>query len=184
MKNVPNILSVLRIIVAPLLLLLAWNGHKYYFIVFLVISLLSDVLDGFIARKFGASTELGAKLDSLGDMAIYLTLPFCAWWLWPEILRKEMPYFLTAVGAYLLPLVSGIAKFHRIPSYHTFGAKIAAVVMSTSILILFIFEYTLFFRFAAIFQVFVAIEEILITIKLSELRSNVKSIWHLHKELR
>ena len=183
-KSIPNILSVLRIIIAPFLLYLAWNGHKNLFIVFLILSLLSDAIDGFIARKFGLSTRTGAKLDSLGDMANCLVVPFCAWWLWPEILIKEAPYVLTAVGAYVFPWVAGILKFHKIPSYHTYGAKIAAIIMSIAILFLFLTEFTSFFKFAAIFQAIVAFEEILITIQLSELRSNVKSIWHVKNELK
>ncbi len=182
MKNIPNILSVLRIIIAPFLLYLAWNGHKYLFIAFLIVSLLSDAIDGFIARKFEASTKTGAKLDSLGDMATYLAVPFCAWWLWPQILKKEAPYVLTAVGAYIIPLAAGILKFHKVPSYHTFSAKIAAVIMGIAMLFLFIAEFTLFFKFAAIFQAIVALEEVLITIQLPELRSDVKSIWHVNNE--
>ena len=68
MKIFPNILSALRIIIAPILLYLAWFGHKNYFIIFLIISLLSDAIDGFIARKLELTTKAGAKLDSVGDM--------------------------------------------------------------------------------------------------------------------
>lgn len=183
MKSIPNILSVLRIVIAPFLLYLAWNGHKYIFIALLIVSLLSDAIDGFIARKFNASTETGAKLDSLGDMATYLTVPFCAWWLWPEILKREAPYFFLAIGAYIIPLAAGILKFRKVPSYHTYGAKISAIIMSIAILFLFIAEFTLFFTLASIFHVIIALEEVLITFQLHELRSNVKSIWHLNNEL-
>ncbi|MFC1532762.1 CDP-alcohol phosphatidyltransferase family protein [Thermodesulfobacteriota bacterium] len=183
MNIIPNILSSFRIIIAPFLLLLAWKGYRNIFIGLLLISLLSDAIDGFIARKFNASTSLGTKLDSFGDMAIYLTVPLCAWWLWPEILKKEAVFVLTAIGAYVIPLFAGLIKFKRIPSYHTFGAKIAAIIMCTAILILFITEFTWLFRFAAIFQAIVACEEILITIQLPLMQSNIKSIWHVRKEL-
>ena len=127
MTIIPNILSALRIVIAPFLLFLAWFGHKNPFIILLIISLLSDAVDGFIARKFKVTSQTGAKLDSLGDMATYLVVPICAWWLWPEILKREAPYILTAVCAYIFPLLAGLLKFHKIPSYHTYGAKIAAV---------------------------------------------------------
>ena len=179
MKIIPNILSALRIIIAPILLYLAWFGHKKYFIIFLIISLLSDAIDGFIARKLELTTKAGAKLDSVGDMTTYLVVPLCAWWLWPEILKKEAPYVLIAVSAYIFPLIAGILKFHKIPSYHTYGAKTAAVVMSAGIFFLFLTDFTVVFRIAAIFQAIVAIEEIAITIQISEPKSNVKSIWHV-----
>ena len=183
MESIPNILSILRIIFAPCLLLLAWYGYKRFFIVLLILSLLSDAVDGFIARRFKLSTKTGAKLDSIGDMATYLTVPICAWWLWPEILRKEIIFVSITVCAYVLPLAAGLMKFHKIPSYHTYGAKIAAVIMSIAVLLLFTIEFTLPFKFAAIFQAIVAFEGILITIKLPEIKSNVKSILHVKSDL-
>ncbi|MBW1729006.1 MAG: CDP-alcohol phosphatidyltransferase family protein [Deltaproteobacteria bacterium] len=175
-KIIPNILSLLRIIIAPVLLFFAWNGYKNYFLAFLILSLLSDAVDGFIARKFEISTSTGAKLDSFGDMATYLVIPLCAWWLWPEILKQEAPYVLMTICSYIFPLVAGILKFHKVPSYHTYGAKIAAVIMSIAILFLFLTELRFIFKFAAIFQVIVALEEIAITIQLPYLKSNVNLI--------
>jgi hypothetical protein len=51
--------------------------------------------------------------------------------------------------------------------------------MSIAILFLFMTEFAWIFRIAAVFQAVVPCEEVLITIRLLILRSNVKSIWHL-----
>lgn len=166
MNIIPNILSSFRIIAAPFLLIFAWEGYRSLFIGLLIATLLSDSIDGFVARKFDASSNFGAKLDSFGDMAIYLTVPLCAWWLWPQILKEEALFVFIVIGAYILPLLAGFMKFRKIPSYHTLGAKIAAVIMSIAVLTLFITEFTLIFRVAAIFQAVVACEEIFITIQL------------------
>ncbi len=179
MNVVPNIISGTRIAFAPILLFLAWEGHRNAFILLLFVSLVSDAIDGYIARRFNVSSKLGAKLDSLGDMAIYLSVPICAWWLWPQILKQEALFVFIAIAAYIVPLSAGLIKFRKIPSYHTFGAKIAAVFMSTAILFMFLTEFTWIFRIAAIFQSLVACEEVLITIRLPILQSNVKSFWHL-----
>jgi len=179
MNRIPNIISGVRILCAPILLFLAWEGYRNAFIVLLSASLVSDAIDGYIARRFNVSSKLGAKLDSLGDMAIYLTVPICAWWLRPQILKQEALFVFIAIAAYLVPLIAGLIKFRKVPSYHTLGAKTAAVLMSTAILFLFLTEFTWIFRIAAIFQVVVACEEILITIRLPTLQSNVKSIWHV-----
>ncbi len=179
MNRIPNILSASRIVLAPVLLYLAWCGQKNTFIVVLAISLLSDAIDGFLARKLNATSVAGAKLDSIGDLATYAVLPMCVWWLWPEIIKREALYVAIAVAAYFMPLAAGLVKFHTVPSYHTYGAKAAAILMSTAMLLLFIFEYSLLFRIAAIFQAAVATEEIAITMRLSELKSDVKSILHV-----
>ncbi|MBM4311732.1 MAG: CDP-alcohol phosphatidyltransferase family protein [Deltaproteobacteria bacterium] len=184
MKNIPNILSLLRIVLAPVLLYLAWFGQTNPFIIVLVISLLSDVFDGFFARKLHATSEAGARLDSIGDLATYTILPACVWWLWPEIIKREALYVIIAVSAYFLPLIAGIIKFHQIPSYHTYGAKAAAILMCTAMILMFTTEFSTLFRIAAIFQAVVAVEEIAITIHLSALKSNVKSIWHVSAEPR
>lgn len=179
MNRIPNILSGFRILTVPFLLILAWKGYRSFFIGLLLTSLLTDAVDGYIARKFNMASNLGTKLDSWGDMAIYLTIPLCAWWLYPEIIKQEALFVLIALVAYIAPLLAGLVKFKRIPSYHTYGAKIAAVFMSIAIFILFITRCTWVFRCAAVFQVLVAFEEIWITIRLPELQSNIKSFRHI-----
>jgi CDP-diacylglycerol--glycerol-3-phosphate 3-phosphatidyltransferase len=69
-------------------------------------------------------SELGAKLDSLGDLALYLTVPLCAWWLWPEIIKRESFFVLLAIGAYCVPILFVFVKFGKMSSYHTWATKI------------------------------------------------------------
>ncbi len=182
MENLPNILSCSRIAMAPLMLYFAWTGNETLFIVFLITSLITDAVDGFIARQFEFATQLGARLDSLGDMVLYLSIPFCAWWLYLDLLQAEAIYVYMAISSYVIPLAAGIIKFKKMPSYHTIGAKTAAVLMSIALLIFFIAKTAWPFRIVAVFQAFVACEEVIITLWLDTLQSNVKSIWHLrHK---
>src|SRR5512147_907212 len=87
--TIPNALSALRLVLAPVLLYLAWTGQPTPFLVALVVSLLSDLCDGWFARRFNQATHLGTLLDSYGDLATYMTVPLCAWWLWPDLIRRE-----------------------------------------------------------------------------------------------
>ena len=68
--NLPNLFSIFRLVAAPFLIYIAWCGRHNFFLVLLAISLVTDAIDGFIARKMGVVSDLGAKLDSLGDLAI------------------------------------------------------------------------------------------------------------------
>ena len=180
-KALPNLLSGFRILAAPFLLYVAWIGYKNVFLGLLAFSLISDSIDGYISRKLDITSDLGTRLDSWGDMATYLTVPVCAWWLWPDLLKKEAVFVSIAIGSYVLPIIFGVAKFRRLPSYHTWGAKTAAVMMSVAIFALFAIEYAWPFRVAAVFQAVVACEEILITLRLSQLQENVKSLWHVRR---
>jgi CDP-diacylglycerol--glycerol-3-phosphate 3-phosphatidyltransferase len=180
-EQIPNMLSGFRLVAAPFLLGLAWMGHPNLFLILLAISLLSDSIDGFIARRLKVSSDIGTRLDSWGDLATYLTVPLSAWWLWPEILNREAFFVFVAIGAYVVPILAGLAKFRRIPSYHTWGAKISAVLMSVAAFILFITEIAWPFRCAALLQALEAFEEVLITIQLPALQGNVHSLWHAKK---
>lgn len=182
LATIPNLLSGFRLIAAPFLLYLAWTGRPNLFLALLALSLLSDSVDGFVARRLHETSELGTRLDSWGDLATYFTVPLCAWWLWPQILKREVFFVLLVIGAYVLPVVAGFMKFRRLPSYHTWAAKIMAVLMSVSVFILFIADVAWPFRGAAIGQALVACEEIGITIVLSDLRSNVRSLWHARRQ--
>lgn len=179
LKYLPNILSGFRIAAVPLLLYLAWSGNRSVFLALLVASLLSDAADGFIARKFGGETTFGAKLDSLGDMATYLSAPVCIWLLYPELVIQEIVFVCITLMAYLLPIIASVWKFGQIASYHTLAAKGAAVLMGASVLIALIFDYTWWFRIAALVQFIVALEYVLITLKLESPRENIKSFFHL-----
>jgi len=182
--NVPNLLSGFRLIAAPFLLYFAWTGRHNLFLAMLVISLFTDSIDGFIARRLEVASEFGAKLDSLGDLVTYLTVPLCAYWLWPDILKREAFFVLLVIAAFTFPLIAGFVKFQRLPIYHTWAAKISAVLISAAAFILFITDISWPFRVAAILQAIVACEEIAITLRLSEIQSNVRSLWHVNKYLK
>lgn len=76
LSNVPNILSLFRIVVSPILILLLLSPGKFLSIfsaaLFLVASL-TDLLDGYIARKYNASSSLGKFLDPLADKLLVST---------------------------------------------------------------------------------------------------------------
>lgn len=180
--TLPNLLTSLRFVSTPFLLWLAWSGYGTAFLVLLAITFLSDVLDGMAARMLHQESEIGALLDSWADIVIYSTIAISAWWLWPEMVRREYIYVWVTVLSYLLPVIVGIIKFHAFTSYHTWAVKYAVSIMGLSFFLLVIFNFVWLFRIAAFICLLAAIEEMLISIKLSELRSNVRSLWHVMKE--
>ena len=69
--NVPNFISLYRLLVFPVILYMALTGRENGFVILLCISLVSDVLDGNIARYFKLQTNFGAALDNLADICTY-----------------------------------------------------------------------------------------------------------------
>lgn len=174
--TLPNLLTGFRFVAAPGLLLLAWYGHGIAFMALLAIAFLTDLLDGLAAMLTGQVSQFGATLDSWADVITYLTIAICCWWLWPEIVHRELIFVGLIVASCLLPAIAGFSKFGGFTSYHTWGVKIAAASMGLSLYVLFLGGPAWPFRLAAVICILAAIEEIVLTLLLSEPESNVRSV--------
>lgn len=181
LMNIPNLLSLFRIAAAPFLLLAGWYEMPTLFFVLFGLMLFSDVLDGFIARILDQTSPLGARLDSYGDIVTYLCTPLAAWWLWPDLIEKEIYYIIAAIIIYVLPAFFSLAKFGKLASYHTWITKASAILMSVGVVMLLGFENALFFHIAVYFLLIEMVENIAITIILSEQKNDIHSIWHAWK---
>ncbi len=172
--TLPNALSALRIVLAPVLLALAWTRHEHWFLAVLLISLVSDILDGKLARWLNQCSEWGARLDSWGDLATYMTVPVCVYWLKPGFLRQEAVFFWLVVGAYVLPVAYGFVKFRTLTSYHTRGAVISAYLVGAATILIFAGGSAWLFRLAALVLALAELEEMAITTVLPKPVTNVK----------
>lgn len=177
MLHIPNLISACRLATAPVILVLARYGYPRIVLAVLIASFASDVLDGYLARRYGQESALGARLDSLGDFVIYITIPMAWWQLWPDIARHEAPYILAVMASVTIPPCIALYKFHALASYHTRTAKLAALLVGGSILLIFAGGPTWPFRIATPVSCVAAIEEIGITLTLTERRTNVRSLW-------
>lgn len=71
-KHIPNILTILRFVLIPFILYFLSIDNYVLTFVFLTLSGITDVLDGFIARKFNFITDFGKLIDPLADKATQL----------------------------------------------------------------------------------------------------------------
>ncbi len=177
-QHLPNALSLFRIAMLPVLGALALAGQATLFLAALMLSLSSDIVDGYLARKSGVTSELGARLDSWGDLATYMSLPLFAWWLWPELLLAEFRYLACAIFAYTLPIGVGLIRFGRLTSYHTWAAKGTAVLMGIALFVLFSGGPSWPFHVATFLLVVEGMEEIAISCVLRGWQTDVPSLWH------
>ena len=147
----------------------------------------TDVLDGFLARTLNQITKMGSHLDSWGDFVIYTTIAICAWILWPDILQREIVYFIIIVISFTLPALVGVIKFHAFTSYHTWSVKVAVVVTVISYILLFTGLLDWPFRVAAFICLYAGIEEIIITLLIRHEHVDVRTEWQAlryHRENR
>jgi len=104
--TVPNLLSALRLLGVPVFLWLILGHHDGWAIALLMVSGVTDYLDGKIARAFGLESRIGALLDPLADRLYILTTllglawrDVIPWWLVGVLLGREV--FIAA----LLPVL-------------------------------------------------------------------------------
>ncbi|MGH6769449.1 MAG: CDP-alcohol phosphatidyltransferase family protein [Xanthobacteraceae bacterium] len=72
--SIPNLVTLARILLVPVVVWAIAAGQvKVAFLLFLVAGL-SDLVDGFLAKRFGMATELGAYLDPLADKAMIVSI--------------------------------------------------------------------------------------------------------------
>jgi len=70
---IPSGISSLRIVLAPLLAYTFINDLKVWAISLFLLAVLTDILDGYLARKLNASSNFGAYLDTFADFILILT---------------------------------------------------------------------------------------------------------------
>lgn len=174
----PDLLSGLRLALVPVLGALAWQGLTGPFLGALVVALASDALDGFLARRLRCESERGAKLDSRADLAFWLAMPPCLLALRPDLVQAALPEIVVLGACLVVPTLAGLARFGRLTSYHTWGAKLTAVVMAATLLALFAGAPPALLRAAAAVAVLSQLEELVITAILPAWRADVRSVVH------
>ncbi len=176
--SIPNLLSILRLISMPLLLFAAWSGRPVFFQITLAILLLMALADGILARRLGQVTDFGAELDSWGVLAAFVTVPLCAWILWPDIVHREAAFVIALVIFHVVPALLGLLKYGRLTSYHTWASKLSAVLLSLTIFLILLGGPAWPFRVISPVVILSGIEEIFMTGILRQWQTNIPSLWH------
>ena len=136
--QVPNYITSLRLIAAALLFAATVScqdhGLASFYPLFTAAGI-SDMLDGFVARKFNWCTEFGARLDSISDLSLYLsTLFFLECNFQPALSKCQ---FLVALGlsVQVLHLCISFKRFGQFPAYHTDLARAFAYLVFFGVLL-------------------------------------------------
>lgn len=181
--TIANWITLYRILVFPVILYFALSGKETLFVIFLVVNLLTDVVDGFIARKLKMETETGARLDSMADNLTYLlafTGIFVFKW---EAFRPHFASFLVFIAFLFSTVILSLIKFKRFPSFHLYSTKIGGYIEGIFFFILFTVGFiTPFYYFMISWGILAAIEHIAIQLIIPDMRSNVKGLYWVLKE--
>lgn len=94
--NLPNKLTMLRILLIPVFIIVLMTGHYYISAVIFIVASTTDALDGHIARKYNLITNFGKIMDPLADKLLVISALIClvelgdvAGWMVIVILARE-----------------------------------------------------------------------------------------------
>ena len=132
--TVPNVLSFIRLLLIPVFLLLLIDAQYVMALLTLVISSVTDFVDGFVARKFNQVSRLGQLLDPAVDrLFIFSTLiglawqEFVPWWLVVVIVARDV--LLLVMGVVLANHGFGPLPVHHLGKVATFSLLFALPVL-------------------------------------------------------
>ena len=180
-----NGITLYRIVAAPILLILIVTGQFDIFKWLLGISFFTDLIDGFLARKYKVASVLGTKLDSIGDDLTVLVGVIALFVTKMEFINEHRFIFILLLLLFLAQTTYAFICYGKMTNFHTWLAKTAALLQGVFLLLAFFTDKpnpALFYA-AAIITILELIEEIILVNLLPNWETNVKGIyWVLKKK--
>ena len=163
--NIPNALSLSRVVFLPLLFLFVFLDMRLTFLIAYIILGSTDFFDGLIARRFNLKTDIGKTLDSLADIFFYVSTAWFIYRLYPEYLEPNNTLLIVFFALFFLSFViSGI--FCKKPiMMHTSLLRLNAVLVYYVVVFSFFINTTWFITIVLIIYLIGFTEEIIIFIK-------------------
>jgi cardiolipin synthase len=95
--NLPNLVTLLRLLMTPVVAVTIFQGHYGRAFILFVLAGLTDIADGFLARRLGSGTQTGAYFDPLTDKALLVTIYFSLgaagampWWMVGIVFGRDL----------------------------------------------------------------------------------------------
>jgi CDP-diacylglycerol--glycerol-3-phosphate 3-phosphatidyltransferase len=179
---IADLISISRLVIAPVVPVVAISGYTRMTTALILCGLVSDAIDGTVARLSGPPGERGARLDSACDLAFY-SMAIVAFVIAFPIARTELlGTFIITGASLLLPSVVGWLKFATIPSYHTILSRFVLVAFGIALLAFLLGGFMSLFRVAAALAVVAAIDDLVITMLLDKPASPIPHSLYLLRD--
>jgi phosphatidylglycerophosphate synthase len=183
--NIADWFSFYRMAAAPFLLVLLWLNERELFTWFLLISYSTDAIDGFLARRLKINSARGAQLDSLGDQ-ITFTIGLIGLVVFEyDFIKTNYILIIIGFSPYIIQMLIAFFKYGKATAFHTYLAKLSAMVQSLFILWALFFgpQYGLFYTMIII-GLLETLEEIILIFMYDAWVADVKGIFHATKDKR
>ncbi|HOO34045.1 MAG TPA: CDP-alcohol phosphatidyltransferase family protein [Thermotogota bacterium] len=174
MKPIANYLSAGRILLSFGMLLTVPLSLMFFVLYFLCG--LSDILDGYIARKTQTVSKLGARLDSIGDLTMVIILIFI---LYPilQITFLQLIWIIAIVIIRVISMLVVFVKFKTFAILHTLANKLTGLLLFAFLPLLLFIKSDLLIDFICLVGLVSAAEELLIHLTSDVLNLDRKSLF-------
>lgn len=179
-----NGITAYRLVASLLLAYLVYTRQVDIFKWMLAISFFTDAIDGFLARWFKVTSVMGARLDSIADDLTILMAVYGVIRLKPEFLQQELALIIILLALLVIQMVMALVRYGKISSFHTYLAKIAAVLQGGFLILLFFLPeppLTLFYIASAV-TILEIVEEMILVVLLPEWKINVHGLYWAIKD--
>lgn len=178
-----NAITLYRLISAPLLVLLLIFPRQDIFKWLIAFSFFTDSIDGWLARKYKVESPTGAKLDSIADDLTILVALAGLYVFKTEFIQEQLAIILVLLALLVLQTSYALFKYRKTSSFHTYMAKMAAILQGSFMILAFFMTepLSLLFYIAAFVTGIELIEEIIITYYLPVWETNVKGLYWVIK---
>ncbi len=183
--NIADWFSFYRIAAAPFLLILLWFDERSIFTWFLLISYSTDMIDGFLARRLKISSPRGSQLDSFGDQITFVIGLLGVMRFDFDFIEKNYVLIFIAFTPYLIQMFIAFVKYGKATAFHTYLAKLSAIIQSVFILWLLFFEPVTWLFYVMIgLGLLETFEEVTLIFMFDDWVSGVKGIYWALKDKR
>lgn len=182
-RKVPNAISIARLCATMVLLFAALLHRSELFKWLLLACLLSDILDGLIARSFHLTSKLGASLDSIADVTTMLMAMLGIAVFQRAFLTEHFTAVTVVIAFYIGEVIAALIRYGKLSSFHTLLDRVAAYAAGIFIMSLFLWGYQAWlFQIAVTVYIVALTEEMLLIWLLPEWRSDVWSVFRVLAE--
>ena len=182
--NIPISLILFRLLLAPIILVLAYftgENAKMTIVVLMYLGLISDILDGIIARKQNISSEKLRRMDSQTDMIFWLSIGFATWILYPKLISDNSVVIWAILGMEIACYVISLIKFKKETCTHAFLSKLWGITLLIAFTSIIGFNTAgIPFALAIIMGLISHIDRILITLILPQWTHDIPSAYHAY----
>lgn len=178
MKNLPNIITSVRLIAALVLMVECIFGNAApHFLALFIAAGVSDMLDGYVARRFNWCTDFGARLDSISDLSLYISVFVFLCLNCTADINKCIPVLILGAAAQTIHLILSYCKFQQFPAYHSTFSRCMAYLMFFGLIAYWKSQNATILPALALFWVACSLEGMIITAILKRATINVSSIF-------